>query len=119
MDDGKRAASVLEVDLSPLRANKGGSLKGGRAEKLRVGGFMRGSWDIFSRSFAVFSDFFVHIDLLSILEWFWEGFGTPTWTLIGAEIEIFGVFGDMLFKTLILVECCLIFDKVDGEQQII
>ena len=31
MDDGKRAASVLEVDVSPLRANKGGSLRGGRA----------------------------------------------------------------------------------------
>ena len=30
-DDGKRRVSVLEVDVSPLRANKGGSLRGGRA----------------------------------------------------------------------------------------
>ena len=29
MDDGKRAASVLEVDASPLRATKGGEFEGG------------------------------------------------------------------------------------------
>ena len=30
-DDGKCAASAIEVDASPLRANKGGSLRRGRA----------------------------------------------------------------------------------------
>ena len=30
-DDGKRRTAVLEVDVSPLRATKGGSLRGGRA----------------------------------------------------------------------------------------
>ena len=28
-DDGKRRTAVLEVDVSPLRATKGGSLRGG------------------------------------------------------------------------------------------
>ena len=37
-DDGKRAASVLGVDVSPLRATKGGSLRGGGSSKRRRGG---------------------------------------------------------------------------------
>ena len=32
VDDGKRALAQLEVDVSPLRANKGGSLRGGRTQ---------------------------------------------------------------------------------------
>ena len=61
MDVGKRAASVLEVGLSPLRATKGGSLRGGRAaarwEAAGVGGFMGWSGLIF-RSCGSFFRFF-------------------------------------------------------------
>ena len=31
----------------------------------------------------------------------------------GPQIEIFGIFLDMLVQTLFLVEFCLIFDKID------
>ena len=34
----------------------------------------------------------------------------------GRKIEILAVFGDMLFETLILVEFCLSFDKIEGEK---
>ena len=83
MDDGKRAASVLEVGLSPLRANKGGSLRGGRAVKRwrcwGVGGFM-GGLDRFFRSCGAFfshhksSCVFVSIllDLGEVSGGFWE-----------------------------------------------
>ena len=42
-DDGKRALAQLEVDVSPLKATKGGSLRRGRATKRRQG--CRGSVD--------------------------------------------------------------------------
>ena len=42
VDDGKRRVAVLEVDVSPLRANKGGSLRG-EAPKT-AGRQTRGQW---------------------------------------------------------------------------
>ena len=46
-DDGKRRTAVLEVDVSPLRANKEGNLREGRAqdgsEGWEIGGFLEAS----------------------------------------------------------------------------
>ena len=36
----------------------------------------------------------------------------------GRNIEILGVFRDVLFETLILVKFCLIFDEIAGEKHI-
>ena len=59
-DDGKRRTAVLEVDVSPLRATKGGSLRGGRATKRWRG--CRAPADLYGlgRSWASFFAFCLH-----------------------------------------------------------
>ena len=48
------------------------------------------------------------------LAWFWTGFGKGLGGQDGQKVEISGIFLDMLFEILILVEFCSMFDNFDG-----
>ena len=57
-----------------------------------------------------------YIDFSLIFSRFRKGFGKDLGGQNGRKIEILTVFGNMLFETLILVEFCLSFDKIEGEK---
>ena len=105
-DDGKRRMAILEVDASPLRANKGGSLRGGRAQKefyaRRVGGFMEGLGCFFRSCGSFFALLFAslfYIKFMLIFVRFCRGFQRVLGGHSGPKIEIFCVFGVFLSRS--------------------
>ena len=61
-DDGKRAASVLGVGPSPLRATKGGSLRGGGSGVGWRAGGPRRIWPYIGTLFRVFFEWISSVD---------------------------------------------------------
>ena len=55
MDDGKRALAQLEVDVSPLRATKGGVWG---VDKPKLDGTQAGVWGSWALFFALVAHFF-------------------------------------------------------------
>ena len=99
VDDGKRALAQLEVDLSPLRATKGG-VWGGKTRNAPGG--RQGSVDfafILGAFFALvahFFDFFTHLKLSCIFVRFFEvsgvifrGFGRVWGVILGGFFDDF------------------------------
>ena len=52
------------------------------------------------------------MEILSILEGFWEGFGRPK----RSKIDILSVLGRIFFDTLFSIDFCVIFEKTDEEK---
>ena len=109
---GKRF-SVLEGD-GQLRTRGGrGYVTHGRLQCTLLGG----SWALLAFILPHFFASVFYIDFSLIFSRFRKGFGKDLGGQNGRKIETLAVFGNMLFETLILVEFCLSFDKIEGEKK--
>ena len=81
------------------------------AAQVSMHSLLGGSWALLTLILHHIFAFVFKIDFPSIVYRVWKGFGRV--------FEILGVWGDMLFETLILIEFCLIFGEVDGEKDIV
>ena len=105
------ALASLEVMGNKSSKRHGGS----RACQIPIP-LLGGSSAVLALIFPHFFAFVFNIDFSSIFFRFRKGFGRVLGGQNGPQIEIFGIFLDMLAETLFLVEFCWIFYKIDSQK---